>query len=431
MARPSRSSTHSSAITILSSDSETEGAGTGAKASGIGSPSTAPTSVRGGKGGKVELDSDVEDSEEGAQTPRCVSSSQLTSTSRVFADRVPSNSSRTTPRRSAAAAASKKLVLPTFELTDSDDEEVKVSKRAAKGKGRAIVESTASSDDGGSADEYDASSVQGEVEDEDELMLDDDEDAGVKKARELAQKLKSSLSKSTLDKGKGKAVDADDLARSVSRSLKGKGRARSPSFEVVIDERKPTRKEREARTPNSVKGKAKASKPRRVAPPSDSDSDSEGSVFAPSASARSDDEDDDDDWEAEAAEMDVDEEEASEAFELDESEEEEKPKKKKKEKAKAKAKKLKDEEEEERLLAEGGEGEDLNKKKKKEKVAPRKGAHISKEEKKALKKMSHVRPLRTLRPLGRRVDDRSAVRAHDVLFGEEPPGAQDVLVRPR
>ncbi|BGO98487.1 DNA repair protein rad16 [Rhodotorula toruloides] len=376
MARPRRSSTHSSAITIVSSDSETGGAATGARGSGTGSPSTAPTSVRGGKGGKMDLDSDVEGSEEGAQTP----------------------SSRTTPRRSAAAAASKKLVLPTFQLTDSEEEEVKLSKRAAKGKGRAIVESTASSDNGGSADEYDASSVKDEVkdEDEDELMMDDDddeEDAGVKKARELAKKLKSSLSKSTPDKGKGKAVDAEDLARSVSRSLKGKGRARSPSFEVVIEERKPTRKERESRTPSSVKGKskAKASTPRRVAPPSDSDSDSEGSVFAPSASsAHSEDEDEDWDAEAEAAEMDVEEEEGSEAFELDESEEEEKPKKNKdKEKAKKKAKKVKDEEDEEKLPAEGGVGDEELKKKKKEKVAPRKGAVITKEEKKALKKMSH------------------------------------------
>ncbi|BGP23778.1 DNA repair protein rad16 [Rhodotorula toruloides] len=379
MARPRRSLTHSSAITITSSDSETEGAGAGtrAKTSGTGSPSTAPTSVRDGKSGKMDLESGIEDSEEGAQTP----------------------SSRTTPRRSAAAAASKKLLMPTFHLTDSEEEEAEAKslRRAAKGKGRAIVESTASSENGASADEHDASSVKGEVKDEeDEYMVDDDEDAGVKKARELAKKLKSSLTKSTPSKGKDKVVDADDLARLVSRSFKGKGRARSPSFELVIEERKPTRKERESRMPSSVKGKGKSkakASTRRVAPPSDSDSDSEGSAFAPSASSAHS-EEEDEDWEAESAEMDVDEEEGSEAFELDDSEEEEKPMKKKEKsmmkKEKPKAKQFKDEEDEEKLPAEGGEDErkDL-KKKKKEKVPPRKGAPISKEEKKALKKMSH------------------------------------------
>jgi len=369
--------------------------------------------------------------------------------------------SRTTPRRKSAAAASKKLVPVTYKLTDTEDEahavkeldtgsseedvkpKPKLTRRGSsnKGKGRAIIISSDDDDEGYTLKKDEA---QG---DEDQLMsaaaADEDEDPGVRKAHELAKKLKSTLAAAQKDKkGKGKAVDADKLASGLVRTLKGKGKARvaspSPSSSGdtgAVDERKPTQKERAAA---KGKGKAKApARPRKVAPPPDSSDDSDHSAFAPADSDSGSDydelaEDDDDALDDDLGS-------ASEALDLDfddaTTDEDVKPKKKKK-KASA-VKKQEDaedaaaEKELDKASAEGVDG--VGKKKKKDKVPLRKGAHMTKEDKKAMKKLSNVRPsfsLRSLRTtLGARLTPsplpRRAGRPHDLPPRGQPPRAQD------
>ncbi|GAA5863239.1 hypothetical protein JCM1840_002519 [Sporobolomyces johnsonii] len=317
--------------------------------SGAPSPSTAPTSVRGGKRSSDEvmvLDDDLRGGEEVEvvnEPPR----------------------GRSTPRRSAATAASRRLsqsaqVLDlSFSSSSSEDEDFKLAKRARKGKGKATIISD------------DEAEVKGESEDEVRMEVDDDdeeEDAGVKKARDLARKLKGSLAM-----GKAQASDGASVAQSVSRAFKGKGRAvksESPSFVLVVDagEKRPSRKVAESKRskaskPGKSNGKAKAL--------SSDDDDSDGSEFvAPSVSSTgasdvelADEELDELDLAIEAAYGSDDLSALS-----DEMEEEAKPKKKKGDK---------------------GKGKDKLKKKEKTVVPVRKGAHVSKADKKAMKDMTN------------------------------------------
>ncbi|GAA5920023.1 hypothetical protein JCM1841_000383 [Sporobolomyces salmonicolor] len=235
--------------------------------SGAPSPSTAPTSVSGGKRSSAEVM--VLDDDSGEE---------------VEVDKKPP-SGRSTPRRSAATAASRRLSQSAQVLdlssssSSSEDEDVKFEKRARKGKGKATVISD---------DEFDEftqeAEVKGEFDSEDAMVVDDDEeeDAGVKKARDLARKLRGSLAM-----GKGKASDGAAMAKSISRALKGKGpavKSQSPSFELVVvaDEKRPSKKVAESKRSRAAKparsnGKAKAL--------STDDDDSDGSEFAPSISS--------------------------------------------------------------------------------------------------------------------------------------------------
>ncbi|TNY22107.1 adenosinetriphosphatase [Rhodotorula diobovata] len=301
--------------------------------------------------------------------------------------------SRSTPRRKSAAAASKKLVLPTYKLTDTEDEEphsVKGEQSAedeedvkpalgrkassGKGKGRAVVLSSDEDEDEAFAPKNEEQSDDADDNDEDQLM--DDVDPGVRKAHELAKKLKRSLAAANGTgagsgkkdkKGKGKAVDADELANGIVRELKGKS-----------------------------KGKGKA---RRVAPPVDSsDDDSDGSAFAPSGT--SDSGSDYDELADEDGADDFDEEDdlgsGSEAVEVsdeDASEEDVKPKKKKKASAAKKREEAEEDKAQRELEKDGSEGDEdgaVGKKKKKDKVPLRKGAHIGKADKKAMRKMTNA-----------------------------------------
>ncbi|BGP47216.1 DNA repair protein rad16 [Rhodotorula kratochvilovae] len=398
MARPCRSSTRASTVTIeLSSDSED--LEPQQQQQQADSPSTAPTSVSGAttsttkrrravkppmssddEAGAMEVDSEGEESSSrGARTP-----------------------GRSTPRRASAAKASKNLVLPVYKLTDTEDEvsvlgetseeEVKPRARSAKGKGkgRAVVRSSDEEEDFKLKKEEDG-------DEEDQLMSDasEEEDAGVRKARELALKLKSTLASKKDVKGKGKAVDADEVARGIARKLKGKGRAvsASPGAEErgAVDERKPTKKERAASTAGGKKGKAPA-RPKKVVAPDSSDDDSDGSAFAPDEASSGSDYDED------AAEEDeeMDEEDlgsGSEVVEPSDVDEEEDVKPKKKKSGWKKKEADEDKQAEKKLdKADGadGDGDGVGKKKKKDKVPLRKGAVITKADKKALKKMTNA-----------------------------------------
>ncbi|GAA5886543.1 hypothetical protein JCM5296_005323 [Sporobolomyces johnsonii] len=338
------------------SDSDTSPANsriTPDETSGAPSPSTAPTSVRGGQRSSDEvmvLDDDLRGGEEVEvvnEAPR----------------------GRSTPRRSAATAASRRLsqsaqVLDlSFSSSSSEDEDFKLAKRARKGKGKATIISD---------DEFDhEAEVKGESEDEDRMEVDDDdeeEDAGVKKARDLARKLKGSLAM-----GKAQASDGASVAQSVSRALKGKGRAvksESPSFVLVVDagEKRSSRKVAESKRskaskPGKSNGKAKAL--------SSDDDDSDGSEFVAS-SVSSTGASDVELADEELDELDLAIEAAYGSDDLsalsDEMEEEAKSKKKKNDK---------------------GKGKDKLKKKEKTVVPVRKGAHISKADKKSMKGMTN------------------------------------------
>ncbi|GJN89734.1 hypothetical protein Rhopal_002723-T1 [Rhodotorula paludigena] len=400
MARPRRLSTRQSSVTILSSDSDDD---IKPSRTASGSPSTAPTSVRGsestatgskkGTGAARGRAIKAEDYDDGSDADEMDVDEDLSGAA--------TPSSRGTPRRSAAAAASKNLVPKTYKLTDSEAEASAATDSAEdvkpaiknKGKGRAIVLSSDDDDD----DEFvQPKKAEDEDEDEEDQLMsdrggDDDEDPGVVKARELAKKLKGTLSSSASKKGKGKASDAAEVGRSVSRLLKGKGKARARS--VSDDEDRKPRSKKVA----TSKGKGKA-KPRKVAPPSSDSDDSDGSDFAPSASSAHS--DFDEDAEMTADDLLVDGESGSEAAETmsgvdAESEDDLKPKKKKK----ATGWKKKDQDEDdaaekelERADGEGEEGDEagVGKKKKKNKVPLRKGAEFSKADKKALRKMTNA-----------------------------------------
>ncbi|GAA5889608.1 hypothetical protein JCM8208_001072 [Rhodotorula glutinis] len=403
MAPPRRaSSTRASTATIQISDSEDSDSGSARRSK----PSTASTSVSGGAATPRRK----------AIKPPPTSSSDGEDAMEVDQDESASTPGRTTPRRKSAAAASKKLVPVTYKLTDTEDEEhavqdldtassdedvkpkPKLSRRGSsnKGKGRAII---LSSDD---EDAYTPKKEDAQDEDEDQLMSDvdagedEDQDPGVRKAHELAKKLKNTLAAKKDKKGKGKAVDADELASGLVRTLKrkGKGKARAvspPSSSSgdngAVDERKPTQKERSA-----AKGKGKApARPRKVAPPPDSSDDSDGSAFAPGDSDSGSDYDElaEDDEDA----LDDDLGSGSEALEVedDATDEDVKPKKKKKASAVKKQEDAEDAAAEKELDKADAEGVDgAGKKKKKDKVPLRKGAHMSKADKKAMKKLSNA-----------------------------------------
>lgn len=325
----------------------------------------------------------------------------------------PFRSARSTPRRSAAKAASKNLVLRKIQLTDSEDEEqvklrelesgsesdVKPAARKGKGKARAISSSPEEEDDysiKAEDDDVKMGSVSGSEE---------DEDAGVKKARALARKLKTTLESSSKSKGKGKAVDAAEVGKSVTRMLKGKGKATASSgasspasFEVVIDKggRRPSKKVAESRGSSVSNGRGRsttASRRSTAAFLSSSDDESDVSDFAPSANAEDEDEDESEyDEDADASMDDV-----SETGSggvppsIDEESEDDLKPKKKKSKPTVKEEVL---DELEQLDEEDLDGEEVAKKLKKKdrKIVPlRKGAVITKEDKKALKKMNNVR----------------------------------------
>ncbi|CEQ40631.1 SPOSA6832_02274 [Sporobolomyces salmonicolor] len=326
--------------------------------SGAPSPSTAPTSVSGGKRSSAEVmvldDDSGEEVEVDEKPPRSAA-----------------GSGRSTPRRSAATAASRRLSQSAQVLdlssssSSSEDEDVKFEKRARKGKGKATVISD---------DEFDEftqeAEVKGEFDSEDAMVVDDDEeeDAGVKKARDLARKLRGSLAM-----GKGKASDGAAMAKSISRALKGKGpavKSQSPSFELVVaaDEKRPSKKVAESKRSRAAKparsnGKAKAL--------STDDDDSDGSEFAPSISSTgasdvelADEELDELDLAIEAAYGSDDLSALS-----DEMDEVANPKKKKNDE---------------------GKGKDKLKKKEKIVVPIRKGADVSKADKKAMKDMTNT-----------------------------------------
>lgn len=101
-------------------------------------------------------------------------------------------------------------------------------------------------------------------------MLDSDTDdrgAEFQHARELAKKLKGQASNKS--KGKGRAVDSNEVAKSVSRALKGKGKATTVSSSAS----------------SVVKGKGKA-KVKRIR---DVSSDDSGSDFKDDGASESDD----------------------------------------------------------------------------------------------------------------------------------------------
>ncbi|GAA5954866.1 hypothetical protein JCM21900_004970 [Sporobolomyces salmonicolor] len=339
----------------VDSDSDTSPANsriTPDETSGVPSPSTAPTSVSGGKRSSAEVM--VLDDDSGEE---------------VEVDNKPP-SGRSTPRRSAATAASRRLSQPAQVLdlssssSSSEDEDVKFEKRARKGKGKATVISD---------DEFDEfkqeAEVKGEFDSEDAMVVDDDEeeDAGVKKARDLARKLRGSLAM-----GQGKASDGAAVATSFSRALKGKGpavKSQSPSFELVVaaDEKRPSKKVAESKRSRAAKLARSNGKARAL---STDDDDSDGSEFAPSISSTgasdvelADEELDELDLAIEAAYGSDDLSALS-----DEMEEVANPKKKKKDEGKAK---------------------DKLKKKEKIVVPIRKGAHVSKADKKAMKDMTN------------------------------------------
>lgn len=141
---------------------------------------------------------------------------------------------RTTPKRQAAALASTKLKLPPLLDASSDLSDVEMSPViASKGKGKEVI--VLSSD-----------SENEDFEDDSELENLSDRD-GARKARTLAKALKSVAPPNA--KGKGKGVDSKEVGKSLTRMLKGKGKASSSSappsatrkydFEVVVTQKRP------------------------------------------------------------------------------------------------------------------------------------------------------------------------------------------------
>ncbi|GAA5832025.1 hypothetical protein JCM3766R1_003691 [Sporobolomyces carnicolor] len=283
-------------------------------------------------------------------------------------------SSRGTPRRSASLAASKKMsdsvehqrdqILREaqdlhdlrMKNEDSDEDDLTARGRKDKGKGKMVIESDAD-------DDFKPGIV--ELDDDDEVMQNDDDDEeevdpGVVKARALARGLKGKLAAAKANgKGKGKAVDGEEVAKKISRALKGKGKATDEDATSRSGRSTPSR---------GAKGKGKA----KIIEDSDS-SEEDVSDFAPPSRDGSEDDDDDfdeDEFEAEnETETDADvvkEESENETMSIVEEEDDDDAQKKKK-----KTKKDKDEK--------------AMKKKERVKVPLRKGAHISKHDKKLMK----------------------------------------------
>ncbi|GAA5855624.1 hypothetical protein JCM8547_001622 [Rhodosporidiobolus lusitaniae] len=371
MPRTSRSSSRLANFILDDSDDELNTSRTTPdNDSALQSPFTAPTSIRGGgsKAKSVKAEDDGDGEEELAMEVEQASTP-----------------SRSTPRRSAAAVATRRLSQPVQELhltdsepeTASDDEAVKATRRAAKGKGRAIVPST--------AEEGEAYEPVKQEEEDEVDELDEEEDVAVKTVKDLARELAARSKQMDLDHaagGKAGKVKAEEVGKSISRRLKGKGKAIVPLSDEeseedpkpVLPSKRSSKKVAASRASSagassSSKGKKKPTPTKRRITPS-SDEDSDGSDFAPGASSSSD--------EADLTEMEEDDKgsvrsgkgsEAEESeFDLSgaESEEDVKPKKKKK------ARK-----------------EEKEGKKEKVKVPLRKGAHISAKDKKEMRKMTH------------------------------------------
>ncbi|GAA5965494.1 hypothetical protein JCM8115_005772 [Rhodotorula mucilaginosa] len=381
MPRARRSSSSAAPASIVISDSDDQDLTAAGR-----EDSTAPTSARGTDNGLKADSSDAEDVK-----PRA-------------------GSTRSTPRRSAAKAASKNLVLKRIQLTDSEDEkrvesrssepevdsdsDVKPVTRKGKGKARAI-----------SSDEEDYS-VKAEGEGEEDVVMDgesgSEEDEGVKKARALARKLKTTLAGSSKSKGKGKAVDAEKVGKSVTRLLKGKGKAvqssGTSSPASLYDGRRPSKKVVDSRTAKG-KGRSRSTTTSRLstaALPTDSEDDSDVSDFAPGDDDDEDGEEDGSIYDDETGDVSMDDasvtgsEVATASVDL-ESEDDLKPKKKVKSKVKDEEDLL-DELDALDALADAAEDAKTTAKnaKKARKVVPvRKGAVVTKEDKKALKKMSN------------------------------------------
>ncbi|GAA5963246.1 hypothetical protein JCM3765_005774 [Sporobolomyces pararoseus] len=304
-----------------------------------------------------------------------------------------SSSTRSTPKRSASLLANKRMIestekqnnqllkdqvqdlqlsqqtTPNVELSDEEEEEEVIGRRGngkrrksdLKGKGKMFIDQDSADEE----EDYKPRITELDDQDpEDDMMIDAEEeeeetDPGVLKARALARGLKGKLAAaSSKGKGKGKAssrattttnssANGEEMAKRISRALKGKGKAK-----IVQDSS------------------------------DDSDSEEDVSDFAPpSTGAESDDDEEDElDLEAENDTDTVKEEEGESEDEkmslIDDDDDEDAQKKKKKKKAtKGKEK----EETEEKDL----------KKKEKIKVPLRKGAHISRHDKKMMKDMTN------------------------------------------
>ncbi|KAL8290154.1 hypothetical protein RQP46_003093 [Phenoliferia psychrophenolica] len=200
-------------------DSDTESITTPDVESGAVTPSTAASSVAGGRKTKLSdpttraLEAEDDDEDEDEEPVRAAGT-------------------RGTPKRSAAAAASKKLAAPAHDVSSdlseanqTSDEEEKVVRKLQKGKGKAIVLSS-----GSEADNDDEDAEMDQLEDS------EGETEDVKRVRALAKALKASRgtgSEPTSSAARGKAI-----SKSVaSKFVKGKGKANPPSFSVVVPSR--------------------------------------------------------------------------------------------------------------------------------------------------------------------------------------------------
>ncbi|GAA5974681.1 hypothetical protein JCM5350_001246 [Sporobolomyces pararoseus] len=345
--------------------------------------STAPTSIRNSEPSSVEelvisdsddkedFDDEMQQDEEEEEEEEDVKPSKRPSLATTR-----SSSTRSTPKRSASLLAHKKMTesvekqknqllrdaqdlqdLKSLKnqqqlgLDESEEEEEVVGrnkKKLDKGKGKMFIEN-----DEEEEEDYKPRITELDDDDEDQMMVDSEEeeevDPGVLKARALAKGLKGKLAAASSklkakEKGKGKvrtsSSTGDEVAKKISRALKGKGKAK-----IVQDS-------------------------------SDESSEEDVSDFAPpSTGAGSEDDDEDEDELDLEAENDTDavkEESEDEKMSLiDDDEDDEEAQKKKK-------KKVKKETQEKEL-----------KKKEKIKVPLRKGAHISRHDKKMMKDMTN------------------------------------------
>jgi len=259
-----------------------------------------------------------------------------------------------------------------LELSDtaSDSEEPVTrssggSRNKGKGKGKMIIESEVSDQEEFKVGLQELEELS--AEDDVEMDLDEEtSDPGVARARALAKGLKGKLSKGG-GKGKGKALDGKEVAKSVSRALKGKGKA--------VDSVSGSGRSTPSR---ARKGKGKA---RVIRDDSSSDED-DVSDFAPPTVDGSEDEEEDeyDEEEVEAEESDhIKEEEESEDEKMSIVEDEEEVPKKKKKTTGGREKDTREVKEEK-----------ARQKKERVKVPLRKGAHISKHDKKMMKDFTNV-----------------------------------------
>ncbi|GAA6004678.1 hypothetical protein JCM11491_002191 [Sporobolomyces phaffii] len=352
--------------------------------------STAPTSARASKrSSKPSSGEEIVISDSDEEPSRVVIAPDEESDDEKPLQRPPlgtRTSSRTTPRRSASLAASKRMTdsvekqkKDPFLVSDQEDVDMDVEARGAgseeeddvvkakrskvKGKGKMAVESVDDEDD------FKPGIV--EIDEHDADMMDDDEevvDAGVLKARALARGLKGKLA--AKGKGKAKATDGEEVAKSISRALKGKGKAVDSGSGRSTPSRAST-----------AKGKGK----KKIIEDSSS-SEEDVSDFAPPSGNGSDDDDDDFDEDELAAENETETEAVKEESDgedekmnlVAEEEDDDDEAANKKKKSKKGKEKVTDQEEKEL------------KKKNRAKVPLRKGAHISKHDKKLMKDFTNA-----------------------------------------